>query len=143
MQGKKKILVVDDVPETLLALKIRLQYSGYEVLTAKDGAEGLAMARECKPDLIILDVMLPKMDGFSVCRLLKFDEEYEHIPIIMLTARGQDRDKEIGKKVGADLYITKPYDPKLLLQEVQHLTNEEFSTKRLTEILEKRSNPDK
>lgn len=127
MQKKKKILVVDDVPATLLALKIRLEYSGYEVLTAKDGAEGLAMAREHKPDLIILDVMLPKMDGFSVCRLLKFDEDYEHIPIIMLTARGQDRDKNIGKEVGADLYITKPYNPKLLLQEVERLTSDEFS----------------
>ena len=120
---KKKILVVDDVRETLLALKIRLEYAGYEVYTAVDGEAGLNMARSLIPDLILLDVMLPKIDGFSICRLLKFDEEYELIPIIMLTARSQTNDREIGKQVGANEYFTKPYNAKELLEKIAELTS--------------------
>ena len=120
--SKKKILVVDDVRETLLALKIRLEKANYEVLTATDGGMGLKMAREAHPDLIILDVMLPKIDGFSVCRLLKFDEDYENIPIIMLTAKGQDKDRDTGKSVGADVFLTKPCNLKELLMNVEKLT---------------------
>ena len=120
---KKRILAVDDVRETLLALKIRLEYAGYEVYTATDGEAGLNLARSLKPDLILLDVMLPKIDGFSICRLLKFDEEYESIPIIMLTAKSQTSDKEIGKQVGANAYITKPYNAKELLEKIGELTS--------------------
>ena len=80
---KKRILAVDDVRETLLALRIRLEYAGYEVYTATDGEAGLNMAKSLKPDMILLDVMLPKIDGISICRLLKFDEEYASIPIII------------------------------------------------------------
>ena len=125
---KKRILVVDDVRETLLALKIRLEYAGYEVFTSVDGEAGLNMARNLKPDLILLDVMLPKIDGFSVCRLLKFDEEYENIPIIMLTARSQQNDKEIGKQVGANAYLTKPYNAKELLDKITELTSRQLAT---------------
>ena len=119
--SKKKILVVDDVKETLLALKIRLEHANYEVLTANDGGVGLKMARETNPDLIILDVMLPKIDGFSICRLLKFDEDYENIPIIMLTAKGQDKDRDTGKSVGADVFLTKPCEIKKLLSHIKDL----------------------
>ena len=125
---KKRILVVDDVRETLLALKIRLEYVGYEVFTSADGEAGLNMARKLKPDLILLDVMLPKIDGFSVCRLLKFDEEYENIPIIMLTAKSQQNDKEIGKQVGANAYLTKPYNAKELLDKITELTSRQLAT---------------
>ncbi len=124
---KKKILAVDDVRETLLALKIRLEYAGYDVYTATDGEAGLKMSRNLKPDLILLDVMLPKIDGFSICRLLKFDEEYESIPIIMLTAKGQTNDKEIGKKVGANAYFTKPYNAKELLEKIAELISNKLA----------------
>jgi|Deesub1362B_J571_1020462.scaffolds.fasta_scaffold01287_2 DNA-binding response OmpR family regulator len=133
---KKRILVVDDVKETLMALKIRLEYSGYEVLTAPDGELGLKLAREENPDLIILDVMLPKIDGFSVCRLLKFDEDYEHIPIIMLTAKGQETDKAIGKEVGADVYLTKPYNPRELIYHIERLTGSSGSAEKLNQLIQ-------
>ncbi len=123
---KKKILIVDDVRETLLALKIRLEYAGYEVFTAADGEAGLKAARDLKPDLILLDVMLPKIDGFSICRLLKFDDEYARIPIIMLTAKGQASDMEIGKQVGADAYMTKPYNAKDLITKVTEFTSNDY-----------------
>ena len=131
---KKKILIVDDVRETLLALKIRLEYAGYEVFTASDGEAGLKMARDIKPELILLDVMLPKIDGFSVCRLLKFDDEYAQIPIIMLTAKGQTSDMEIGKQVGADDYVTKPYNAKELIAKVAELTSEDYVLSKLTSM---------
>jgi len=136
---KKKILAVDDVRETLLALKIRLEYAGYEVITAEDGEKGLKLARELKPDLIILDVMLPKIDGFSVCRLLKFDEDYEDIPIIMLTAKGAEKDKETGQQVGADVYLTKPYNSKELMHWVEKLTSGIHAGPSLKKILHPKS----
>jgi DNA-binding response OmpR family regulator len=137
--AKKKLLVVDDVRETLLALKIRLEYANYEVITATDGEMGLKMAREVSPDLIVLDVMLPKIDGFSICRLLKFDEEYEHIPIIMLTAKGQQTDRETGKKVGADAYLTKPYNAKELLDHVNSLLSEAYIPSKYNSLLHSKS----
>ena len=110
MAEKKKILVVDDERDLVETLVFRLEALGYEVLTAYNGQEGLDKARTEKPDLILLDVMMPVMDGYQVCRMLKFDEEFKSIPIIMLTARGQDKDKKTGSDVGADDYVTKPFD---------------------------------
>ncbi len=136
---KKRILVVDDVRETLLALKIRLEYANYEVLTATDGEMGLKMAREVNPDLILLDVMLPKIDGFSVCRLLKFDEDYENIPIVMLTAKGQDKDRETGKQVGADVYLTKPYNIKELLGHIKMLASDAYIPPKYNSLLHSQS----
>jgi two-component system alkaline phosphatase synthesis response regulator PhoP len=118
-QQPRRILVIEDVPEIVLGLKIRLQAAGYGVLTAGDGSKGLEMAREQRPDLIILDLMLPKVHGYKVCRLLKFDKEYERIPIIMLTARAMSHEKDLGMEVGADAYFTKPYDHKELLQAIE------------------------
>ncbi len=136
---KKRILAVDDVRETLMALRIRLEHAGYEVMTATDGEMGLKMARDLHPDLIILDVMLPKIDGFSVCRLLKFDEEYENIPIIMLTARGQESDMQIGQEVGADVYLTKPYNSEELLGHIKRLTSEAYISPKLNDLLHPKS----
>ena len=110
MAEKKKILVVDDERDLVETLVFRLEALGYAVLTAYNGQEGLDKARTEKPDLILLDVMMPVMDGYQVCRMLKFDEEFKSIPIIMLTARGQDKDKKTGSDVGADDYVTKPFD---------------------------------
>ena len=121
---KKRLLVVEDELAILMTLRARLEATGYEVLSADDGEQGLNLAREQKPDLIILDVMLPKRDGYSICRLLKFDQRYKHIPILMLTARSQDRDRERGRGTGADAYMTKPFDSAELLETVQRLLEE-------------------
>ena len=125
---KKRILIVEDVEETLFALKKKLEYAGYEVYTAANGYTGCNLAKSLRPDLILLDVMLPNIDGFSVCRLLKFDEEYASIPIIMLTAKSQSSDKEIGKQVGVNAYFTKPYNAKELLEKIEELTIPGWST---------------
>ncbi len=117
----KKILVVDDERDLVETITFRLEAAGYEVSSAFDGQEGLEKAREIKPDLILLDVMMPKMDGYQVCRMLKFDDDYKNIPIIMLTARGQEQDKKTGGDVGADDYITKPFDSKDLLARIQKM----------------------
>ncbi len=118
----KKVLVVEDESDLVAALEVRLKAEGYDVITAYDGEEGLRKAREESPDLIILDIMLPKMDGFKVSRLLKFDERYEHVPIIMLTAKVEKEDKVLGGETGADEYITKPFEWKYLSEKIkEHL----------------------
>ena len=110
-----RILAVDDSPTILEMLKAILVGSGYEVLTASDGAEALDVARSEQPDLILLDVMLPKLDGYRVCRLLKFDQRYRDIPIIMLTAKTEEQAVATGIRTGADQYLTKPVEPDRLL----------------------------
>jgi len=121
MPEKKRILLVDDEKDLLEVVKLRLEASGYEVLVSADGQSALEAARREKPDLIILDLMLPKLDGYKVCRMLKFDEKYKFIPIIMFSARGQETDKQLGKEVGADAYITKPFEPKVLIEKIDEL----------------------
>jgi len=118
---RKKILVVDDETSLVDLLLIRLEANGYETFAAYDGQEGLDKARSLKPDLIILDLMLPKLDGYRVCRMLKFDEKYKHIPVIMFTARAQESDKKLGLEVGADAYIVKPFEPEILLSKIKEL----------------------
>jgi len=120
-EAKLRILIVEDEEKMIKALTLRLTANNYEVLVARDGDAGYKKAHDEKPDLIILDVMLPKMDGFSVCRMLKFDEVYEKIPIIILTARIQKTDFAKGEQVGADAYITKPFKSEELLQKIQEL----------------------
>jgi len=121
---EKRILVVDDEAELVKAVQIRLEHEGHEVLTAHDGQEGLEKARKEKPDLIILDLMLPKMDGYKVCGLLKADTRYSKIPIIMFTARAQESDVKMGKEVGANAYITKPFEHQVLLDKIAELLKE-------------------
>ena len=118
---KKRILIVDDEEDILNVLRFRLEANNYEVLSASDGQEGLNKARSMKPDLIILDLMLPKLDGYKVCRMLKFDEKYKKTPIIMFTARVQKSDEKTGYEVGADAYITKPFEPQILLKKIKEL----------------------
>ncbi|MBI3618246.1 MAG: response regulator [Candidatus Omnitrophica bacterium] len=122
--SQKKILVVDDEIAMTKVVEIRLRAAGYDVVLAHDGQEGLEKARTENPDLMILDLMLPKMDGFKVCGLLKSDARYKKIPIIIYTARVQDSDQQLGKEVGADAYITKPFDPQVLLGKVKELLAE-------------------
>ncbi len=117
----KKILVIDDEKDLVETVTYRLQANGYEVISAYDGQEGLNKAQKEKPDLIILDLMLPKMDGYRVCGLLKGDSRYNKIPIILFTARAQESDKKMGDEVGGDAYITKPFDPPALLAKIKEL----------------------
>jgi two-component system alkaline phosphatase synthesis response regulator PhoP len=102
-----KVLIVEDDDAMAIALTDGFRYEGYEVVAARDGEAGLAMARSTSPDLLILDVMLPKMSGLDVCKQLR--AEGSQVPIIMLTARGQEIDKVLGLKLGADDYVTKPF----------------------------------
>jgi CheY-like chemotaxis protein len=102
-----KILIVEDEPDMVVGLKDNFEFEGYEVATASDGESGLDAARALKPDLIVLDVMLPKLSGLEVCKTLR-GEGYEG-PILMLTARGQEIDKVVGLELGADDYVTKPF----------------------------------
>ena len=118
---KKKILIIEDEANLTDALKMRFEGNGYLVDVAYDGQEGLQKAREGKPNLIILDLMLPKLDGYKICRMLKFDEKYKNIAILMLTAKAQEQDRELGFEVGADAYIVKPFDSQELLKKVKEL----------------------
>ncbi|HPQ80179.1 MAG TPA: response regulator [bacterium] len=116
---KQKILIIDDEKDFVEGLKDRLAFEGYEVVTAYNGQDGLELTRREKPNLILLDVMMPKIDGYMVCRLLKFDEKYQGIPIIMLTARSLDEDRDLGLSSGADDYTTKPIDFDVLLKKIR------------------------
>jgi DNA-binding response OmpR family regulator len=100
---------------------MRLESSGYEVIVARDGKEALNTARSLRPDLIILDLMLPGMDGFHVARMLKYDTHYKDIPIIMLTAKAGDDARKTGEQVGADAYMNKPFEAEKLLAKIREL----------------------
>ena len=117
----KKILLVDDEPDLVLLMEARLRANGYDVLSAQDGQTALEVAKREKPDLIILDLMLPKMDGYKVCGLLKKDSRYAKIPIVMFTARAQEEDRKLGEEVGANAYLTKPFEPDTLLGKIREL----------------------
>ncbi len=123
----KRILVVDDSELDRQIILRFLMKAGYEeIVVAETGEEGLAKARSEKPDLIILDVMLPKFNGYKICRMLKFDEKYKNIPIIMCTSRGRESDEKLGMEVGADAYVTKDFDPPELMLKIKKLLGEEI-----------------
>ena len=117
----KKILVVDDEPHIRVLLEQTLEdledEYDVELFVASDGEEGLEIIREEKPDLVFLDVMMPKMNGYDVCRTVKNDPELQDIKIILLTAKGQEADKKLGLEVGALKYMTKPFDPDAVVEE--------------------------
>lgn len=117
MEQKKTVLIVEDEKNIVDIIRFNLQRTGYNTLEAYDGEAGLAMAREKKPDLILLDVMMPKMMGFDVCRALR--AEGDNVPVIILTAREEEEDKILGLEIGADDYITKPFDPVEVLARVR------------------------
>jgi DNA-binding response OmpR family regulator len=116
---RKKILVVDDEVDLVKTVQFSLEAEGYKVLVSYNGEDALNQSRKENPDLILLDVMLPKLDGYKVCRLLKFDDRYKHIPILMLTAKTQQKDRSLGMETGADEYITKPFDMEELMEKVK------------------------
>jgi two-component system alkaline phosphatase synthesis response regulator PhoP len=113
---KRKILVVDDDQKIVDLVRLYLEKDGYRVLVAYDGLEALEMARQKRPDLIVLDLLLPGMDGLDVCRILQTESE---VPIIMLTARTTEEDKLVGLELGADDYVTKPFSPRELVARVR------------------------
>jgi DNA-binding response OmpR family regulator len=112
----KRILLVDDEPEILEISRDYLKASGFDVVTARDGALGLSAARREKPDLIVLDLMMPEMDGLDLCRAIRRES---NVPIIMLTARVDEADKLVGLEIGADDYMTKPFSPRELVARVK------------------------
>ena len=116
----KKILVVDDDPVAVRLVQSVLQSNGYSVSTAGDGLEALVRVKKDKPDLVILDVMMPEINGYDVCYQLRFNEEYEHIPIILLTARDKELNEDIGQRINIE-YMSKPADTKVLLAKVEDL----------------------
>jgi two-component system response regulator VicR len=117
VEGKKRILIVEDEKNIVDIIRFNMNREGYDTLEAYDGEAGLALARKEKPDLILLDVMLPKMIGFDVCRVLR--EEGDNVPVIILTAREEEEDKVLGLEIGADDYITKPFSMRELIARVR------------------------
>ncbi len=118
---KPKILVVDDEPDALEILGFKLKEAGYTPIFAKDGARALTSARDERPALIVLDLMLPEVDGLEVCKILRRDPGTAGIPIIMLTARAAEMDRVIGLELGADDYVTKPFSPRELVLRIKKL----------------------
>jgi two-component system alkaline phosphatase synthesis response regulator PhoP len=116
-----KILAVEDDPSVLEVTKKRLELAGYEVITAMEGLEGLKKARSENPDLIVLDLKLPNLNGYQISWMLKRDMKYRHIPIIMLTSLTEEKDIIEGFRAGADFYITKPYDADALMIQIKTL----------------------
>ena len=112
----RKVLIVEDEDNLLEALKYNLEKESLLVITASDGERGLELAREARPDLVILDVMLPRLDGFEVCRILRRET---NIPILMLTAKGEEMDRVVGLEIGADDYVTKPFSMRELMARVR------------------------
>lgn len=123
----KSILVVDDEPSILLSLEFLMQQEGYEVRTATDGEEALQAVGKKQPDLILLDIMMPKIDGFEVCQVIRGNPDWKNIRIVMLTAKGREVDQEKGLALGADDYITKPFGTKELVKKVKTVLGEDSS----------------
>ncbi|HET7903186.1 MAG TPA: response regulator [Candidatus Eisenbacteria bacterium] len=118
---KGRILVVDDEIYIVHILDFSLGMEGYEVLTALDGEQALERVRSEKPDLVVLDIMMPKLDGYEVCRAIKSDPATRNTPVILLSAKGRNVDQKMGFDVGADDYITKPFSPRKLVERINSL----------------------
>ena len=118
-ESRPRILIVDDEPDLLSVLRFGLEAGGFDVLEASDGERGLDLARTERPDLIVLDLMLPRIDGYKVCRALKFDERYRQLPIFILSARSGETDRRLALDLGADDFITKPYEVKDLVARIR------------------------
>jgi DNA-binding response OmpR family regulator len=119
MNKPTRILVADDDPSILRLLQLNFELEGFEVLTASDGEEALAKALSSSPDIVVLDVMMPGLDGWEVCRRLKEDETMRDVPVILLTALGQEAERRHGLEIGAAEYLQKPFDPDRLVSVVK------------------------
>ena len=120
----KRILIADDEPNIVISLEFLMQHAGYEVQSAADGAEALRELDRFRPDLILLDIMLPLHDGFEICQRIRDDPALRHMKIVMLTAKGREVEVAKGLALGADLYITKPFATRELLASVRQLLGE-------------------
>jgi DNA-binding response OmpR family regulator len=123
----RRILIVDDEPDILKVLKLRLEKHGYEIATASTGQAGLTSCQTSPPDLVILDLMLPDMDGYDVCKKLKSDAKTGRIPVMMLTARSESTDEVLGLELGADDYVTKPFEFSVLHSRIKNLLKRAFA----------------
>ena len=121
MAEKPRILLVDDEPSIVKMVGKRLEVEGFDVLIAMDGQEALDQARAEQPALIVLDLMLPKLNGYEVCTMLKQDLRYQKIPIILFTARAQEKDEKLGLECGANAYVRKPFRAQELLEKIRAL----------------------
>ena len=121
MVENQKIMVVDDDPNLTRSVTFILQKEGYQVDVATNGEEAMAKIRQSKPRMIFLDVMMPKKNGYEVCQEIKGDAELSDIYIVMLTAKGQERDKEKGLEMGADEFISKPFSPKAIVERTKEI----------------------
>jgi two-component system alkaline phosphatase synthesis response regulator PhoP len=117
----KKVLIADDEPNIVISLEFLLRREGFEVLVAVDGEEALAKTRAEKPDLVLLDVMMPKMNGFDLCQALRADRDLDGLRIVMLTAKGRETEVSKGLGLGADAYVTKPFSTRDLVGQVRSL----------------------
>jgi two-component system alkaline phosphatase synthesis response regulator PhoP len=117
--SRGKVLVVDDEEYIQHILNFSFGAEGYQVITAANGVEALAKAKEERPDVIVLDIMMPKMDGYEACKKLKSDPATKNIPVILLTAKGRDADRKLGSQAGADDYVVKPFSPGRLIERVE------------------------
>ena len=129
--AKGKILVVDDEIYIVHILDFSLGMEGYEVITALDGEQAVEKARAEKPDLIVLDIMMPKLDGYETCKRLKADPETKDVPVILLSAKGRNVDQKVGFEVGADDYITKPFSPRKLVERINAILGHGTSQQRM------------
>ena len=117
----KQVLIADDEPNIVAALELLLQRNGYEVHVARNGDEALAMIEKLKPDLLLLDVMMPSRSGYDVCQRVREREDWRHIKVVMLSAKGRDVEVNKGLALGADLYITKPFSTRELVDRINDL----------------------
>ena len=115
------VLVVDDDPVIQRLLRVNFEMEGYDVIVAKDGVDGLEKARAERPDIVVLDIMMPRMSGLDVAKALKSDPDTASMPVLLLSAKAQEADLRAGEDSGADEYLTKPFDPLQLLQRVEYL----------------------
>lgn len=122
---RKRILVVDDEIYIVHILEFSLTMEGYTILTAFDGEEALRVIEKERPDLVVLDIMMPKLDGYEVCQRLRKDDRFSTLPIVLLSAKGRSIDREVGLQAGADDYITKPFSPRKLIEKIRELLERE------------------
>ncbi len=118
---KKKVLLVEDEPDVRMVIGGRLASLGFEVFEAKDGSEGLELVRKERPDVVLLDLMIPKIDGYKLCRMIKFDVGLRHTLVVIYSAKSSERDKQLAEEVGADAYMVKPFDFELFVKTVDKL----------------------
>jgi two-component system phosphate regulon response regulator PhoB len=134
--AKRKILIVEDDRDIVEMVEYNLREDGYATVSALNGEDGVNLAKREQPDLIILDIMLPIIDGFEVCRTLKSDDTTAHIPIIILSAKSQETDKVVGLELGADDYVTKPFSPRELIARIRAIMRRGLE-QQLSSIIER------